>query len=178
MQKNKDREPITIGVGVALSAGSIVFKGIFGLARQIHQTVQDYGSNRKDCVDLDEHVYEVESYLQYLQTDTLFHEQFQEPIMNLEACLIDCLEFLQEFTNASVIEQIIHTRRNKRKFEELNKQLVNCKERLLFAIGIHKITVNGQGEQPITTLDFDGKRRRPHADQSRHKPMTPSVSIH
>jgi hypothetical protein len=98
--------------------------------------------------------------------------------MNLEACLIDCLEFLQEFTDASVIEQIIHTRRNKRKFQELNKQLVNCKERLLFAISVHKITVNGQGEQLITTFDFDGKRRRPHADQSRHKQMTPSVSIH
>jgi hypothetical protein len=88
------------------------------------------------------------------------------------------LEFLQEFTDASVIEQIIHTRRNKRKFQELNKQLVNCKERLLFAISVHKITVNGQGEQLITTFDFDGKRRRPHADQSRHKQMTPSVSIH
>jgi hypothetical protein len=104
------------------------------LATRIHRTVQDFDSNEKDCYDLNVHVNEVVGYLEYFESDSQFNQQFKQPLMDLEACLIECLEFVQKFDNTSLFGQILRSHHYKRKFEDLNNQLDQCKGRLFYLL--------------------------------------------
>jgi hypothetical protein len=70
--------------------------------------------------------------------------------MDLEACLIECLEFVQKFDNTS-----------------------------LFAITLYKMAANVQSQERITTtFNTDEQRRQKSISQSRHKKVTSSVSVY
>jgi len=68
MKKNKDGDPFSVG---AIAVGAATFgpplvSSIRFLATKIHRTIQDFGSNEKDCYELSAHVNEVVGYLEGL----------------------------------------------------------------------------------------------------------------
>ncbi|CAF1463897.1 unnamed protein product [Adineta steineri] len=180
MQRNRDRELVSFSV--LATVGPPLISGIFTLAQQIHKTVETCGENDIDCIELDGHIYEVIDCLEYIESDAprLF-KQLEQPIINLDACLVDCLELVQKYTNASAIGLFLRSHSYKRKFDKMNDQLEKCKQRLSFAIQVHSLSVTKKRSQFTTrittqTLGLDGRHKRTHADQSKHRPMTPLVN--
>ncbi|CAF0848382.1 unnamed protein product [Adineta steineri] len=174
MQRNRDREPVSIGL--ALTVGPPLIGGIFTLAKQIHNTIETYCANQTDCIELNEHIYEVVGCLEHIQSDAQISKQLEQPMLTLQDCLIDCVALLEKFTNASTIGQVLRSRHYKKEFEKLNNQLDKCKNRLLFVIQIRSLPTSQQISHLTTLqLDLDGHHRRKHMDQSRHTPMTPLV---
>ncbi|CAF4177930.1 unnamed protein product [Adineta steineri] len=158
MQRKRDREPVT--VGLALTVGPALIGGIFTLAKQIHNTIETYCANQTDCIELNEHIYEVVGCLEHIQSDAQISKQLEQPMLTLQDCLIDCVTLLEKFTNASTIGQVLH----------------KCKNRMLFVIQIRSLPTSQQISHLTTPqLDLDGHHRRKHMDLSRHTPMTPLV---
>ncbi|CAF4262139.1 unnamed protein product [Adineta steineri] len=156
MQRSRDQEPVSIGL--ALTVGPPLIGGIFTLAKQIHNIIETYCANQTDCIELNEHIYEVVGCLEHIQSDAQIFKQLEQPMLTLQDCLIDCVALLEKFTNASSIGQ------------------TNVKNRLLFVIQIRSLPTSQQISHLTTPqLDLNGHHRRKHMDQSRHTSMTPLV---
>lgn len=66
-------------------------------------------------------------------------DQLQQSLMNLEYCLERCCQFLEKYASLLSIEQVVRSGHYKRKFDELNNELNQYKNRLTFAMNMTQL---------------------------------------
>lgn len=169
----RDGEPLSLAIGGAvLSFAPPIISAIINITERIHTIVVNYGSNQKDCLKLDDHVNEVVSYLQYLEYSPNMIDQLQQPLMNLEGCLIECYQFLEQYTSTHPLEQMVRSGHFKRKFDQINNELDQYKGRLTFAMNMTQMAIGRNDYQQISSSAIFADQ------QKRHKNLVQSRQMH
>ncbi|UJR12352.1 hypothetical protein I4U23_016529 [Adineta vaga] len=167
MQRRHDREPVFIGV--ALAVGPPAVSGMIFLVNQIRTAIENYELNEESCIELHGHIYEVGYALESIPEKYFSHEDFQQTLTNLQVYLEECFQLVNKYGEKSSIEQFLRSRSYKRKFDKVNAQLARAKERLTFILRIHSFVKNKANHLSTTSLNFDG--------QHRHTPVNDSLKI-
>ncbi|CAF0786290.1 unnamed protein product [Adineta ricciae] len=130
-----------ISAGMLVTIGKVTVGGIYQLAKQIHQTMENYELNEEYCTELNDHVYEVVNCLKSIPYNRLNHESFRQPISNLHACFGECWNLTSEYSEITSIERFLRASHYQRLFEKLKTQLVDYKDRLTFAMNVQNFVI-------------------------------------
>ncbi|CAF3346232.1 unnamed protein product [Rotaria socialis] len=142
-----------------------ILSNIYKIATDIRETTERVEINKKQCEQLSERIDTLIGFLAQRDLSKCLNEAMHKALNRFETFLLQCLEYISTFIEATWFKRIVGNKEYEKKFQDLNRELTQYSNDLNFGIGLNIMTVNKthdeNDEEKIESDEADESEKDP-----------------